>query len=301
MIQGEDNDEDTGSVFRMPAHHAGRWRRPRADRGRARRRERSGDPDCLIPGVCTDGWRGTGAQPLVGIGGWIETNTPFAGLILIVDGDTANPIDFDGAILTTQHQFFGYIDPGGFTTFEFRETEGTSEDAKYIFADDFFFGYETPVTLDAPLTGLNVLLGSWEGGNLASLDQADDAYLSILSEPNGPGTLELGGVTIVAGSPETVVSALDVTLEAAADTGNVRALLRLRNFETNQWERVGRMLLEPGDTRRYFLNLPGGNAYVRDGDGRILMQVLALGSAVALPDGFQMRVDQVRVGVVPAD
>jgi len=50
-------------------------------------------------------------------------------------------VDFGGnnAVGVT-HSFFGVIDPAGFTTVEFRETEGASGDEKYIFGDDFSFG-----------------------------------------------------------------------------------------------------------------------------------------------------------------
>lgn len=101
----------------------------------------SSAPECLVPGVCTDGWRGTSPQPIVAIGGWIRTNTPFAQIQLTLD-DNGLPIDFGDVNVTTSNQFFGVIDLAGFQTFEWRETEGTSEDAKFLFADDFYFAYE---------------------------------------------------------------------------------------------------------------------------------------------------------------
>ena len=90
----------------------------------------------------TDGWRGTAAQPLVAIGGWVETNTPPAGLALFLDGDAQNPVDFGGGSgLGGPWKFFGVIDPNGFTVFDFRETEGTIGDQKFIFGDDFSFAF----------------------------------------------------------------------------------------------------------------------------------------------------------------
>jgi len=91
--------------------------------------------------LITDGWIGTGDQPMVAIGGWIEGT--FGGRIhLILGGDTLNPIDFGGAnALTGAHTFFGAIDPAGFSTFEWKETEGTPGDQKLIFADDFYFAF----------------------------------------------------------------------------------------------------------------------------------------------------------------
>jgi len=88
----------------------------------------------------TDGWIGTSQDPLWGVGGWIETNTPFAEVEMILDGDTLNLVDFGDHLVTTQHQFFGVIDTNGFTTFEVREIEGTLEDQKFIFSDDYTFG-----------------------------------------------------------------------------------------------------------------------------------------------------------------
>lgn len=105
---------------------------------------------CDTPGVCGDGFVGTRtAAPLFGVGGWI---TGFFGgkLEIVLDGDVLNAIDFGDVLLGNTHQFFGVIDLGGFTTFEFRETEGTRDDQKFMWADDFTFGVTsvTGVPLD---------------------------------------------------------------------------------------------------------------------------------------------------------
>jgi hypothetical protein len=108
--------------------------------------------DCHLPVNCGDGWRVTSDQPLYALGGWVETNTPPAKLGLYLGPGLGNPVDLgetcdpdgnncsDNAILSTRHQFYGLIVPDGVTEFEFRELEGTSGDAKYIFADEFAFG-----------------------------------------------------------------------------------------------------------------------------------------------------------------
>jgi hypothetical protein len=98
-----------------------------------------------------DGFVGTSSQLLYGVGGWIETNTPPAGISLVLDADS-NPVnvDFgedcdpsgenctDRAILGTAHKFFGVISTDGFTRFDFLETEFTLPDEmKLISADDF--------------------------------------------------------------------------------------------------------------------------------------------------------------------
>ena len=90
----------------------------------------------------TDGWRGTADQPLVAIGGWIDSNTGGAKISLIIDGDDLNPINFGGANgLSGPSRFFGVIDPAGFSAFHFSETEGTIGDQQFVFADDFTFAF----------------------------------------------------------------------------------------------------------------------------------------------------------------
>ena len=86
-----------------------------------------------------DGWFTQAADTLYAVGGWLVTNTPGARINLVLDGATV--IGFDGNNLVgTSHSFFGVIDPAGFATVEFRETEGSSGDPKYMFGDDFSFG-----------------------------------------------------------------------------------------------------------------------------------------------------------------
>jgi len=114
-----------------------------------------GDPDAIgseqicggtpPPAACLkhDGFMGTraaGADTLYGVGGWVN-GTSGGDIILILDGDEANPVDFGAlGVVTAIHKFFGVIDTGGFTQFEYRETEGKIGDEKFIFADDFTFG-----------------------------------------------------------------------------------------------------------------------------------------------------------------
>jgi hypothetical protein len=105
--------------------------------------------DCHLPEKCGDGFVGTSEMTLYASGGWFSTNTPFAKIGMFIGGYPNNPVDFgetcppsgedcsDNAIIGTQPQFFGVIDPSGFNQFEFRELEGKKEDAKYIFSDLF--------------------------------------------------------------------------------------------------------------------------------------------------------------------
>jgi len=118
--------------------------------------------DCLQPGECGDGFRGRAEDSvLIAIGGWLDTNTPFAKIGLFLGQYPENPVDFgetctppdsencsDNAIIGTTPEFFGVIDVLGFDRFEYRELEGKLEidggDIKLIFADDFYFALDEP-------------------------------------------------------------------------------------------------------------------------------------------------------------
>lgn len=96
-----------------------------------------GDPAHAV----RDGWVIERAEGFFGVGAWIETNTPFAGVDFVIDGDVLHPVDFGDPILGTQHLFYGVIDTDGFTRAEVRETEaGFPDELKYLFADDFWIG-----------------------------------------------------------------------------------------------------------------------------------------------------------------
>jgi cysteine-rich repeat protein len=87
-----------------------------------------------------DGFIGTSASTIFGVGGWLNSNTGGAQIRFVLDG---NAIDFADSMVTSIHKFFGVIDTAGFAAFEVVETEGTVEDQEFIFADDFTIG--TPV------------------------------------------------------------------------------------------------------------------------------------------------------------
>jgi hypothetical protein len=83
-----------------------------------------------------DGFIGSAAETLFGVGGWLTSNTGGGGaqVQFRLDG---NPVGFTDSWVTYYHKFFGVIDTRGFNTFEVLETEGVIEDQKFIFADDF--------------------------------------------------------------------------------------------------------------------------------------------------------------------
>lgn len=89
-----------------------------------------------------DGFRLTAAGPMFAVGGWVETNTPFAKVHFVIDDSLT--IDFNDLQIGTQHQFLGVIDTAGFATLEVREVEGVLEDQKLIFADDFTIAVPEP-------------------------------------------------------------------------------------------------------------------------------------------------------------
>lgn len=141
-----------------------------------------GNPASGMP----DGWITSG--DLVAAGGWVETNTPPAGIKLVIDGDEANPIDFDGNnVLGAQYRFFGVIDPAGFSTVEFRETEAEGDDWKFIFGDDFTFGVAAcvaspDVTGDGTVDLLDIqaIASDWQQALGCPVDQDGDGEITIV-------------------------------------------------------------------------------------------------------------------------
>jgi hypothetical protein len=105
-----------------------------------------------------DGFGGSSTATLFGVGGWFGTNTPSADISLFLDSAL---VDFgdDSTVLGTTSLFFGAIDTEGFNAFLWQETEGTYNDQKYIFADDFTLALNpVPIPAAAWLFG-SALLG----------------------------------------------------------------------------------------------------------------------------------------------
>ena len=170
--------------------------------------------DCHLPGNCSDGWIASTDAPMQAAGGWVDTNTPFARLELILDGDAANPVDFGGVVVGTQKLFFGVIDPAGFLSVEFHETEGKDEDQKFVFGDDFSFGF-------APSGGPTLAItGICPGEVTLSLSGATPlAAVGLLASRN-PGTFVVPGgpcpgVTVDLDQPRLLVR-LQVDASGAA-------------------------------------------------------------------------------------
>ncbi len=96
-----------------------------------------GDPTGAPTDPLRDGFMGTwtGEGNLVGVGGWLTSNTGGgAQAMFSLDGVETG---FPNPDVLSSFLFFGVIDMTGFTVFEVFETEGVVEDQKFIFSDDF--------------------------------------------------------------------------------------------------------------------------------------------------------------------
>lgn len=152
--------------------------------------------DCTVtpvPGGCLKhdgilGTRKTGEGLLYGVGGWVR-GTHGGKLVVIVDGDEANPLNFgDSGKVTTLWQYFGVIVSAGFQAFEFRETEGAVGDEKYIFLDAFTFGVtalkgdmdsDGDVDLEDALLALMVITSTGPGVGNAEADVNGDGRIGM--------------------------------------------------------------------------------------------------------------------------
>jgi hypothetical protein len=142
--------------------------------------------DCQLPGNCTDGFRGSTSPVVYGVGGWIEGL--FGSKIeFILDGGRI--VDFgDASTVGTIHEFFGVVDPAGFRSFEVHELEGTIDDAKYIWADDFTVGTPAGITLSVLRgSGAGEVVLQWLGGQPGfSVFRSGDPA-TVLDPENGLG------------------------------------------------------------------------------------------------------------------
>jgi hypothetical protein len=106
---------------------------------------------CDVAGACADGVILTGSSGrLIAVGGYVS-GTAGAAIALVLDGNRANPLSFGLQLSPTAHVFVGVIDTDGFSSLEFRESEGTLDDQKSIFLDDVTYSF-------APEPGVFALL-----------------------------------------------------------------------------------------------------------------------------------------------
>ncbi len=138
-----------------------------------------GDP---VAGI-RDGWMGTTAQPMVAIGGWIQS-TGSGSIELRLDGV---PVDFGGNSHTTSTpQFFGAIQLAGFSQFEWEELEAAPGDWKYLFADDFTFAFGGTI-IDCNQNGLGDALDIAQGTSTDCNGNHIPDECEILQGSSAPG------------------------------------------------------------------------------------------------------------------
>lgn len=150
---------------------------------------------------------------------------------------------------------------------------------------------------EASLDSFDMLKGTVSGGDINSLHAADNDYLSLATAVSG--RRQTVTTNVHATSPVTAVSRLDLTLEASATVNNVRLLISLYNFDTNKWQRVGFLNLKTGDKNLTLPNITNANAYVRNSDGRVDVQLSSSGANWKYPDGFTVRLDWLQILLTP--
>ena len=173
--------------------------------------------------------------------------------MMILDGNESNPIDFgDLGGVTAAHKFFGVIDTGGFSQFEFRETEGKVGDEKNIFGDDFTFGTglspgnTPPVANDnAYATVAGTLFSIAAPGVLGNDTDADgDPLTAILNVDPSNGTLTLNPNGSFTYTPDLIFAGTDYFAYRASD-GSTQSNIVEVNITVDRT--VGSLPDNPGD------------------------------------------------------
>jgi len=130
----------------------------------------------------TDGFSGGGATPMNAVGGWF-VGTSGGQLSVILDGDETNIIDLGPVGVV--HDFYGVVVDGSFSSFEFRENEGTVEDPKIVFVDDITIGLVGDVnrppegTILQPATAVSVMVGESVFFEGAASDPDGDGFTVV--------------------------------------------------------------------------------------------------------------------------
>lgn len=106
-----------------------------------------------------DGFSGFSSQTLFGIGGWIGTNTPYADISLYLDSVSVDFGNGNPTLIGPTPSFFGVIDTSGFNSFLWQETEGTFDDQKFIFGDDFTVAMAPSAPIPEPASVVLLLVG----------------------------------------------------------------------------------------------------------------------------------------------
>jgi PKD repeat protein len=198
--------------------------------------------DCYVPGECGDGWRGTADNGVfIAMGGYIDTNTPYAKLGMFIGQYPNIPVDFGescddqgnncvpASTIGTAQEFFGVIDPDGFSSFEYRELEGKLEglggDIKYIFADDFYFVISqppAPTVLVNPVGGLvTTESGSTNTFNVVlSAQPTADVNIALTSSNTAEGVVSPAGLAFTGANWDSAQTVTITGQDDALPDGN---------------------------------------------------------------------------------
>ncbi len=149
-------------------------------------------PHTDLPAGIRDGYVVSAPTNMYGFGGAIR-GTFGADIVLIIDGNTAAPVDL-GEICEFDSMgepfncvdrnldntpFFAILDTDGFSQIEVRETEAGGDEVKYLFSDRFTMAFQSLPSPRMPGTAWNQATGggyatgaNWEGGQPPTVDSA---------------------------------------------------------------------------------------------------------------------------------
>lgn len=252
---------------------------------------------------------------------WIECD--YAGRLHIVTFDSRHTVQNDGIANGMFDAYYTYSTDGGDSWDEIRLTEqswNSNNDGlnrSQQFMGDYL-GIATsgdhvfPVYLDtsagdpdtftrvisfastAELLGFNVITGSYVGGGINSLKESDDNRLRLQST-FGVSVIEpeLSELQVNASLPGAQPDGLSVSIESSIDFPEGLGALRLRNWQTNEFDLVGEYAVGMTDATAT-IDVANASNYVRN-DGRIEVRSRHIVIAPFSALGFQSRYDLVEI------
>lgn len=150
----------------------------------------------------------------------------------------------------------------------------------------------------ATLTSFIIQRGDLVSGNLASLEDSDNDYLRVDSVPNPMGNRQMTVIRVAANSAIDTATDLKVLIEAAIDSGSLTGRLQARNWNNNgRFETIDFVALVSTDSST-ILSFPSAD-YLQVGTGNIEVRFAGSVLTGVDPDGFQLRIDQVVITVLP--
>ncbi|WP_373500389.1 hypothetical protein [Desulfococcus sp.] len=174
-----------------------------------------------------DGIAGATPRTIHALGIWVRSNTPGARIRMIIDGVT---VDFEDTVLTTETLFYGVIDTSGFSTFEVYETEGKTEDAKFIFFDDAIIGRTGGESFSL---GVGIPHVTGNGGIWKTILQVDNnapTQASFSIALHDGGTEVYSGLFSTAGLGRTIIDLRELVPGITSGTGYILYNNSLFNF-----------------------------------------------------------------------